>query len=78
MSRFRVLVGAAVLIVMIMTGCSHMTTAQQRALSGGAIGAGTGAALTVITGGSVLAGSAIGAGVGAVGGLIYDDIQKKK
>jgi hypothetical protein len=76
-NKCRVVVALAVLMAMI-TGCSHMSATQQRALSGGAIGAGSGAALTILTGGSVLVGTAIGAGVGTVGGLIYDDVQKKK
>ncbi len=77
MKKLRIAAAAALVIAMA-TGCSHMTATQQRALSGGAIGAGSGAALTVLTGGSVLVGTAIGAGVGTVGGLIYDDAQKKK
>jgi len=66
------------LLIAMVAGCSHMSTTQQRALSGGAIGAGSGAALTILTGGSVLLGTAIGAGVGTVGGLVYDDVQKNK
>ena len=77
MGKFRIFIAIAVLIATV-TGCSHMSATQQRALSGGAIGAGSGAALTVLTGGSVLVGTAIGAGVGTVGGLIYDDMQKNK
>lgn len=77
MSKFKILVAMAVLIVMV-TGCSHMSATQQRVLSGGAIGAGTGLAIAAIAGGPVLAGTAIGAGVGAVGGLVYDDIQRKR
>jgi hypothetical protein len=77
MRKLRIVVVMAVLITMV-AGCSHMSTTQQRALSGGAIGAGSGAALTILTGGSVLLGTAIGAGVGTVGGLIYDDVQKNK
>ena len=76
MGKLRIFIAMAVLIAMA-TGCSHMSATQQRALSGGAIGAGSGAALTALTGGSILVGTAIGAGVGTVGGLIYDDIQKK-
>ncbi len=76
MKTLRMITALIVLATMI-TGCSSMSTTQQRALSGGAIGAGGGAALTVLTGGSILMGTAIGAGVGAVGGLIYDDIKKK-
>ena len=54
------------LLAAMIAGCSHMTTTQQRALSGGAIGAGGGLAPLALTGGSsLLAGTAIGAGVGA-------------
>ncbi len=77
MKKLKVMAVVALLAAMI-TGCSHMTTTQQRALSGGAIGAGSGAALSAITGGSILMGTAIGAGVGAVGGLVYDDCKKKR
>jgi hypothetical protein len=77
MRKLKIVAAMALLIAMV-TGCSHMSTTQQRALSGGAIGAGSGAALTILTGGSVLLGTAIGAGVGTVGGLIYDDVQKSK
>ncbi|NLT24986.1 MAG: hypothetical protein GXX82_18280 [Syntrophorhabdus sp.] len=77
MRKLRIVVAMALLIAMV-AGCSHMSTTQQRALSGGAIGAGSGAALSILTGGSVLLGTAIGAGVGTVGGLVYDDVQKNK
>ena len=73
MRKLRIVVAMALLIAMV-AGCSHMSTTQQRALSGGAIGAGSGAALSLLTGGSVLLGTAIGAGVGTVGGLVYDDV----
>jgi hypothetical protein len=45
-----------------------MTRTQQRMLSGGAIGAAGGAAITALVGGPVLLGAALGAGVGAVAG----------
>ncbi len=77
MKKATMLVAVAVLIAMV-SGCSHMSTTQQRTLSGGAIGAGTGAVISAIAGGHVLMGTAIGAAAGAVGGLIYDDTQKKK
>ncbi|HQT63068.1 MAG: hypothetical protein B7Z75_10215 [Acidocella sp. 20-57-95] len=51
-----------------LAGCDHMNHQQQRMLSGGAIGAVGGAAITAVVGGPVLAGAAIGAGVGAVAG----------
>lgn len=63
---------------MMENGCAHMSDTQQRALSGGAIGAGSGAVLTGLTGAPVLLGAAIGAGVGTVAGLIYDDAKKKR
>lgn len=51
-------------------GCSGLTRQQQRALSGGAIGAAGGAALTAAAGGGVLAGALIGGAAGsALGGL---------
>lgn len=77
MNKFRMLAAMVVLIVMV-AGCSHMSATEQRILSGGALGAGTGAAIGAITGGSILMGTAIGAGAGAVGGLVYDEMQKKK
>ncbi len=51
-------------------GCSGMTRTQQRALSGGAIGAAGGAAIGAVTGGSMVGGALLGgAGGAAVGAL---------
>ncbi len=61
-----------VLSLGLVTGCANMTPQQQRVLSGGAIGAGAGAALGAIAGGSIAVPAAIGAGAGALGGYIYD------
>lgn len=53
-----------------LAACSGMSRVQQRALSGGAIGAAGGLAITALTGGSLLAGGLIGgAGGAAVGAL---------
>ena len=41
-----------------------------RAASGALIGAGTGAAISAVTGGAPLVGAAIGAGAGALGGAL--------
>mgnify|MGYP001081162318 CR=1 FL=1 len=60
----------------LLLGCSGLDTEEQRVLSGGAIGAGSGAALGAITGNSVAGGSAIGAAAGALGGLLYDESQE--
>jgi len=55
------------------SACSDMSDRQQRALSGGAIGAGGGALLGAVTGGSPLTGALIGgAGGAAVGALLPD------
>jgi hypothetical protein len=51
-----------------LTGCGY--NRGDRALSGGLIGAGGGAAIAGITGGSPLLGAAIGGGAGALGGAL--------
>ncbi len=48
------------------------TSRTERALSGGAIGAGVGAAGTALTGGSPWAGAAIGGAAGAATGAFTD------
>jgi osmotically inducible lipoprotein OsmB len=53
-----------------LAACSHMSTQQQRALSGGAIGAAGGAALGAVTGGSPTAGAILGGAAGAAVGAI--------
>ena len=55
--------------------CSGMNTTEQRTLSGGAIGAASGAVITAATGGCIICGTAIGAGAGALGGFIYDRLN---
>lgn len=58
------------IVCLAVAGCDHMTQQQQRALSGGAIGAAGGAAIGVLAGGSLLTGALIGgAGGAAVGAL---------
>ncbi|MEA2755886.1 MAG: osmotically inducible lipoprotein OsmB [Aliidongia sp.] len=54
----------------MLSGCSNLTRQQQRALSGGAIGAAGGAAIAAMAGGPVVAGALIGAGAGAVVGAV--------
>jgi hypothetical protein len=72
------MVPVMVLSLGLVTGCANMTQQQQRVLSGGAIGAGAGAALGAIAGGSIAVPAAIGAGAGALGGYIYDQSQHHK
>ena len=51
-------------------GCANMTPRQQRALSGGAIGASGGAAVGAIVGGSPTIGAAIGGAAGPATGVL--------
>ncbi len=51
------------------------STQGERALSGGAIGAGVGAVGTAIVGGSVVTGAAVGAAAGAVTGAVTNKRQ---
>jgi len=51
-----------------LAGCGY--SPGDRAASGGLIGAGGGAAIAAVTGGSPLAGAIIGGGVGALGGAL--------
>lgn len=68
----RLLLPTALLGALALGGCTGMSDTQQRTLSGGAIGAGTGAAAGALTGGCVSCGAVIGGGLGAAGGYIYD------
>jgi len=56
--------------------CSGLNATEERVLSGGAIGAGVGAAGTALTGGCIACGAAIGGAVGAGAGYIYDQSKK--
>jgi hypothetical protein len=65
-------------VALAVSGCAEMTNQQQRALSGGSIGAVGGAAIGALTGGSIVTGALIGAGGGAaVGALLPDGWNKK-
>lgn len=61
-----VLGGAALL-----SGCAGLSDQQQRAMTGTAIGAGSGAVIGAMAG-STTTGALIGAGAGLAGGLIVD------
>ncbi|HYH23411.1 MAG TPA: hypothetical protein VD995_32750 [Azospirillum sp.] len=63
----------------LLAGCSGLDTREQRALSGGAIGAAGGAAVGALTGGSAVLGGLIGgAGGAAVGALTAPSGGKKR
>jgi hypothetical protein len=66
----RVLALMFVVALMATAGCANMTPRQQRALSGGAIGAASGAALGAIVGGSPAVGAALGGAAGAATGAL--------
>jgi hypothetical protein len=63
------LLGIVALVAML-TGCAGMSESQQRAASGGLIGAGAGGIIGAIAGDAGL-GAAVGAGLGATGGFLY-------
>jgi hypothetical protein len=65
----------ALLVLAFATGCSGMSTRQQQALSGGAIGAGAGVAFGAIAG-APLTGALIGAGAGGLTGALWEDLRK--
>ncbi len=64
-----------VVAVMLVGGCTGMSSTAQRTLSGGAIGASSGA-LIGWAAGSPAAGAAIGGGAGLLGGFLYDQYEK--
>ena len=62
---------AAVLALSLgLAGCSGMSETQQRMVSGGAIGAAGGAAITALTGGCIWCGAAIGGAAGTAAGYV--------
>ena len=69
---------AAILVLVValaLAGCSGMSSTQQRVVSGGAIGASSGA-LIGWAAGSPAAGAAIGGSAGLLGGYLYDQYEK--
>jgi osmotically inducible lipoprotein OsmB len=58
-----------------LAGCGYST--GDRAVSGGLLGAGAGAAVGAVAGGSPLTGALIGGGIGAVGGAVtsHNDVD---
>ncbi|RJF87684.1 hypothetical protein D3874_12180 [Oleomonas cavernae] len=59
--------------------CSGLNHQERRAVTGGAIGAGGGALVGALTGGSALTGALIGGGAGAaIGALTADDDDYKR
>ena len=63
---------AAASLSLAVTGCSGLDRQEQRALTGGAIGAAGGAAAGALLGGSVVGGAWLGGGGGALRGAFTD------
>jgi osmotically inducible lipoprotein OsmB len=59
------------LALLLLAACGSSTS--DRALSGGALGAGAGAATGAVTGGSALGGALLGGAAGAATGALTDD-----
>lgn len=74
----RYLMPTVFIAALALGGCSGMNDTEQRVLSGGAIGAGVGAAGTALTGGCITCGTLIGGAVGAGAGYLYDHHEKQK
>jgi len=66
-----------VLLAVLLVGCSGMSYTEQRMLSGGAIGAGSGALIGAAAG-SAGTGALIGGGAGVLGGYVYDQYEKSR
>jgi hypothetical protein len=73
--KLRTIVAVILLIALLLPACSNLSKREQRVLTGGAIGAGAGAAGAVILGGPILLGTAVGAAAGAVGGAVVDAVE---
>lgn len=71
-------IAALALAGLVAAGCSGMNTQQQRALSGGALGAAGGAAIGALAGGGALTGALIGGALGTGGGLLYHETKRNK
>jgi osmotically inducible lipoprotein OsmB len=62
-------------LLFLLSGCAGMTPGEQRMVSGGAIGAGAGAAIGAISGGSAGMGAVVGGAAGVVGGAIVNGMH---
>jgi hypothetical protein len=64
-----------VVCALLLGGCAGMSYTEQRVLSGGAIGASSGA-LIGWAAGSPAVGAAVGGAAGMAGGFVYDRYEK--
>jgi osmotically inducible lipoprotein OsmB len=70
-------IGKTVLVLglIALTGCSDLTSREQRMLTGAAAGTAVGAVGTVMMGGCVACGAVIGGAAGTVGGYVMDQLH---
>ena len=68
-------IGSIILLAVLMLTSACGDTQGQRALSGGAIGAGVGAVGSAVVGGSVAGGALVGGAVGAATGALTNKHQ---
>lgn len=73
----RLAIPVVLAVALMLGGCENMSKQSQRILSGGAIGAASGTAITVITGGCIACGAAIGGAVGAGVGYVVNEMEKQ-
>lgn len=73
---YRTSLALAVAAPLALGACSNMTAQQQSTVSGGAIGAGVGAAGAAVTGGSAAAGAALGGAAGAAAGFLKEELRE--
>lgn len=66
-----------VVCALVLGGCAGMSHTEQRVLSGGALGASSGA-LVGWAAGSPAVGAAVGGAAGLAGGYIYDRYEKSR
>ncbi len=64
-------------LVCCLCGCADLTTADQRVLSGGAIGSAAGLGAAALFGGPLIVGAVAGAAAGAVGGAVVDQMHQR-
>lgn len=70
LSPLRIAAVLAGLVLLSTAGCSNMNAQQQRALSGGALGAAGGLAISAVAGGPLLLGGLLGGATGAAVGAV--------
>lgn len=76
MEKITSLVAIILAATVLLTGCAGLTSHQQRILSGGAMGAAAGAAVSGMSGGSMGTGAVVGGALGAAGGAVVNELKK--